>query len=169
MNVFVIGCLHLGHENMAKSRGFSCADEHDEYLIKQWNSVVDKRSKVFILGDVTMEKAAPYEKLTRLLGYKHVILGNHDRATDIDKLKGVVGKISGPVNYRGIWLTHIPVHPIEFEYRIRLNIHAHIHEVDLNDPRYFNVDAKRLDFKPLRLETIINNHKQQSINNGEIV
>ena len=33
---------HFGHENMAKKRGFSCAAEHDEHIIKMWNSVVNK-------------------------------------------------------------------------------------------------------------------------------
>jgi len=38
-----IADLHLGHENMAKKRGFSSAEEHDEHVIKMWNSVVHKR------------------------------------------------------------------------------------------------------------------------------
>jgi len=31
------GDLHLGHVNMAKWRGFSSVEEHDEYIIDQWN------------------------------------------------------------------------------------------------------------------------------------
>lgn len=73
--VYFIGCLHLSHENMAISRGFSGSLEHDEYLVKQWNKVISKRHKVFILGDVSMEKEAPYETLKRLNGYKHVNSG----------------------------------------------------------------------------------------------
>lgn len=42
MSVFFISDLHLGHENMAIKRGFSCADEMNEYIIKSWNSVIDK-------------------------------------------------------------------------------------------------------------------------------
>ena len=152
MSVFAIGCLHLGHENMAKFRGFSGSRDHDEYLVKQWNKVVSKRDKVFILGDVTMEKHDQYWMLGDLNGYKHVILGNHDRPQDVLSLLRHADKVSGPFKYKKeTWLTHIPVHPIEFEYRVKLNIHAHIHELDLNDSRYLNVDAKRLDFKPYRL------------------
>lgn len=155
MSVFVIGCLHLGHENMAIHRGFSGSVDHDEYLVKQWNNVICKRHKVFVLGDVSMEKEQSYETLKRLNGYKHVILGNHDLPQDVPKLLTYVDKVSGPFKYRKeYWLTHIPVHPIEFEYRVRMNIHAHIHEVDLKDPRYFNVDAHRLSYKPINFDEI---------------
>ena|SRR5690606_1655296 len=161
MNVFVIGCLHFGHENMARWRGFRSSEEHDNHLIEQWNKTVNKRSKVFILGDVTMESSDHYYKLGKLLGNKHVILGNHDKATDVPKLLQYCMKVSGPQKYKQMWLTHIPVHPIEFDYRIKLNIHAHIHHLDLNDPRYFHADAARLDFKPISIETIINNYLPQ--------
>jgi len=37
-----IADLHLGHINMAKHRGFSSVEEHDEHIVKSWNSVVEK-------------------------------------------------------------------------------------------------------------------------------
>mgnify|MGYP002477993094 CR=1 FL=1 len=51
-----IADLHLGHTNMAIKRGFLTVEEHDEYIITQWNSVVNKRDVTYILGDITMEK-----------------------------------------------------------------------------------------------------------------
>ena len=69
-----IADLHLGHENMAKKRGFSSAEEHDEYVVEMWNSVVGKRDVTYILGDVTMEKKTSYALLERLNGIKHVVL-----------------------------------------------------------------------------------------------
>jgi calcineurin-like phosphoesterase family protein len=74
-----IADLHLSHENMAKRRGFSTIEEHDEHIIEKWNSVVHKRDITYILGDITMEKSAPYHLLDRLNGQKYVVLGNHDR------------------------------------------------------------------------------------------
>jgi calcineurin-like phosphoesterase family protein len=106
MSVFIIGCLHLGHEKMAIRRGFLSSSDHDNYLIKQWNKVISKRHKVFILGDVSMEKDQPYELLKELNGYKHVILGNHDLPQDVPKLLNYVDKISGPFKYQNeYWLT----------------------------------------------------------------
>lgn len=150
-NVFHIGCLHLGHEQCAERRGFSSSEEHDEWLITRWNSMVNKRAKVFIHGDISMENSKHYHLLDRLKGDKHVILGNHDRPQDVAKLLEHVDRVSGPVKYKGYWLTHIPVHPTEFEYRnIKGNIHAHIHgrDIDVNG-QYFNVDAKGIGYTPM--------------------
>jgi calcineurin-like phosphoesterase family protein len=51
MSVYIIGCLHLGHENMAKMRGWQSSIHHDAFLVAEWNRVVNKRDKVFILGE----------------------------------------------------------------------------------------------------------------------
>lgn len=158
MSVYIIGCLHLGHENIAKMRGWQSSIHHDAFLVAEWNRVVNKRDKVFILGDVTMENPKSYRILDQLNGIKHVILGNHDSSRDITELLKHVEYISGPVRYKkDFWLTHIPVHPIEFNYRIKCNIHAHIHNVDLNDPRYINVDAHRIKYAPVLFDSIKNN------------
>lgn len=170
--VYFIGCLHFGHENMAKYRGFYDSCEHDEHLIRCWNSVVQKRAKVFILGDITMENSKHYHRLEELNGYKHVVLGNHDRATDIPELLKYVDKVSGMVDYNGYALTHAPIHPAEVVF-YRGNIHAHIHhdnklpEVVVSDRyndtgaimvetkhKYINVDAHLIGYKPLKFEEI---------------
>lgn len=72
MSVFFISDLHLGHENMAIKRGFSCADEMNQYIIDKWNAVIDKRDMVYILGDLTMEKKRDYPLLDILKGDKTV-------------------------------------------------------------------------------------------------
>ena len=97
-----IADLHLSHENMAKRRGFSTVEEHDEHIIAKWNSVVHKRDVTYILGDVTMEKSAPYHLLDRLNGIKHIVLGNHDRRQDTKKLFEYAESIAGMIQYKGI-------------------------------------------------------------------
>ncbi len=94
-----IADLHLGHENMAKRRGFSTVEEHDEHVIVKWNSVVYKRDVTYILGDVTMEKSAPYYLLDRLNGIKHIVLGNHDRRQDVKKLLEYAESVAGMIQY----------------------------------------------------------------------
>ena len=78
-----IGCLHLGHTNIAIHRGWNNAEEQDEFLIQEWNKVVSKRDLTYIVGDITMEKSLDYYKLDQLNGRKIVVLGNHDRHQDI--------------------------------------------------------------------------------------
>lgn len=172
MGVYFIGCLHLGHRNMALHRGFKDEVEHDEYLIEQWNKTVGKKDKVFILGDVTMEKTYSYYQLDRLNGIKHVVGGNHDLGQHTQELLKYVNKFSGCVDYKGYMLTHVPIHPNEVHF-YTANLHAHIHhenkleEVVVNNSyqdkdskleptahKYFNVDAKLLDFKPISFEEL---------------
>jgi calcineurin-like phosphoesterase family protein len=166
-NVLFIADLHLGHTNMAVKRGFKTAEEHDEHIISQWNKKVHKRDTVYILGDVTMESSKPYPLLNRLNGIKKVILGNHDVAKDIPELLKYVHSVSGMVRYKGIWLTHCPVHERELEFRVPRNIHGHIHENHVmreelyiegtvweKDPRYHCVSCEHVDYTPVTLEEL---------------
>lgn len=167
-NVRFIGCLHLGHEWMAKYRGFSCSEEHDNFLINSWNKVVHKKDLTFILGDVTMEKSQYYPLLDKLNGRKIVILGNHDLYKDVSYLLNHVESVAGMIDYKGFCLTHCPIHPNEVIY-YRGNIHAHIHQEKLFETivrsrdnssfentlnKYFNVDAKEINFMPKTIEEL---------------
>ena len=163
-----IADLHLGHKNMALHRGFSTVEEHDEYIIKKWNSVVSKRDTTYLLGDLTMEKSTSYHLLDRLNGIKHVVLGNHDRRQDVKKLLEHVDSVAGMIKYKGIFLTHCPVHPMEMDYRIKHNIHGHIHEKVVEydvklfgitlfkrvDQRYHCVSCEHVDYTPKTLEEL---------------
>lgn len=164
-----IADLHLGHTNMATRRGFATVEEHDEHIIAQWNSVVDKRDVTYILGDVTMEKKASYALLDRLNGVKHVVLGNHDRRQDVPHLLEHVGSVMGMKEYKGFILTHAPIHPMELENRFPRNIHGHIHDKvvmkdiheygyyvnEVPDTRYICVSCERVDYKPKSLYELI--------------
>jgi calcineurin-like phosphoesterase family protein len=159
-----IADLHLGHTNMATRRGFSTVEEHDEHIVASWNSVVDKRDVTYILGDVTMEKKSSYALLDRLNGVKHVVLGNHDRRQDVPHLLQHVTSVAGMIQYKGIILTHCPIHPMELEYRFPRNIHGHIHDSQVMkildgweeiDYRYICVSCERVDYKPKSLTELI--------------
>ena len=154
-----IADLHLSHKNMATKRGFSSVEEHDEHIIQKWNGVVSKRDLTYILGDVTMEKSAPYHLLDRLNGMKHVVMGNHDRKQDVKKLLEHVESVAGMVHYKGLILTHCPIHPMELDYWFNKNIHGHIHEKlvmlgDDIDSRYFCVSCEHVDYTPKTLEEL---------------
>ena len=158
-----IADLHLSHQNMATRRGFSTIEEHDEHIIAKWNSVVNKRDVTYILGDVTMEKSAPYPLLDRLNGIKHIVLGNHDRRQDTKKLFEYAESIGGMLQYKGIFLTHCPIHSDELNYGIVKNIHGHIHDKvvmkmldgwEVVDDRYFCVSCERVDYIPKSLKDL---------------
>ena len=79
--VFFISDLHLGHKNILSFagdyRGGDTVEEHDEWIVDQWNSVVGKRDVVYVLGDVAFTREG-LAKCNRLVGNKKLILRNHD-------------------------------------------------------------------------------------------
>lgn len=154
-NVRFISDLHLGHRNMAIRRGFKDEDEHDEYIIKKWNSVVNKKDVTYVLGDFTMERD-DYEKLNQLKGIKKALLGNHDKPQHVSSLLKYVNNVSGIVYYKKKYiLTHCPVHTDELKYRATYNIHGHVHENTIPDARYINVSAEVIDYTPKLLKELI--------------
>lgn len=157
MKVRFISDLHFGHENLAKNlRGFDSAIEHDEFIIQSWNDVVTNSKDItYILGDITMEHSKFYYLLDRLIGIKHVILGNHDRRQDVKKLLNHADSVSGMINYKKQFiLSHCPVHPTELDYRYSHNIHGHVHANTLGDKRYINVCCEAIDYKPKTIEEL---------------
>lgn len=163
-NVRMIGCLHLGHLAIAKWRGFETSEEHDEHLIEKWNSVVNKRDLTYILGDITNETSKHYHLLDRLQGRKIAILGNHDLPKHSKELLKHVDYIGGLMKYKGIFLSHCPVHPMELDYRVSRNIHSHLHEKSImimnengdliKDDRYHCVSVEQVDFKPVSISDL---------------
>jgi calcineurin-like phosphoesterase family protein len=151
--VYVASDLHLGQENMAKHRGFETVEEHVEYIIKKWNSVVGKRDTVYVLGDITMENSLHYHKLSRLNGLIRVVGGNHDMPKDCTKLLNYVESISGMISYKGWVLTHCPIHPKEL-YRFKGNIQGHVHSNSLKDGRYINVSMEAINYTPVLISNL---------------
>jgi calcineurin-like phosphoesterase family protein len=159
MSTFVCSDLHLGHESMVRNwrTQFNDIWHHDESIIDNWNSVVNKRDKVFVLGDVTMETRKHYYLLDQLNGFKTLIGGNHDLAKDSSELLKYFDQIAGMVKYKEYWLTHAPIHPDEL--RGKKNIHGHIHNrfVMLDgkkDKRYINVSMDVIGFTPQKIDEL---------------
>jgi len=82
---------HWGHANILKydSRPFATIEEHDEELVRRWNTVVSPGDVVYHLGDVAWHKKAIDTDilLARLHGTKILITGNHDKG-HVEKSKG---------------------------------------------------------------------------------
>ena len=84
-DTFFIADLHLGHDERNGRGGiirhahrpFSCIEDHDEALIKNFNDTVPKKALTYIVGDFAWKNHNKY--LSRLNGKKILILGNHDR------------------------------------------------------------------------------------------
>lgn len=134
---------HYGHKNIHKFRftdqqRFANADEHDEWYRSEWEKCVTRRDKVFVLGDAAFSDEKLREFGT-LPGRKVLVGGNHDNMTSLAAKLDVFEDIHGMVKYRGVWLTHAPVHPQDVGWpNIVGNVHGHVHSHTINDGRYFN-------------------------------
>lgn len=183
--IWLISDLHLFHANIIRGgkigiRPFGTLDEMHERIIDGWNSVVKEKDKVYVLGDLTLnrlrkrwDKPLPawwkdLELLTvSLLGQKRLILGNHDHL-DADRYAWLgFEKVLAYRELGGYILSHIPVHPEQFG-RYKGNIHGHLHEavvmdewneaqwpkLHTPDPRYLNVcvEQPHINYVPMLLD-----------------
>lgn len=154
--VLFISDLHLGHDKIHEFAGpfrGNCqnVDEHSEYIIDAWNSVVNKHDLVYVLGDVCFKKEY-LAQMKRLKGTKHLIVGNHDKFPIAEYLK-YFNKIHGFQKHKGeAWLSHSPIHPQSLRHLF--NIHGHVHQNSLDDLRYINVSVEALNGRPVSWEML---------------
>lgn len=153
-----ISDLHLGHKNLATSeiRKFSTVEEHDEYIINMWNkTVLSPKDLTFVLGDFTMERSHSYNLLSKLNGRIIGVGGNHDRPQDVRKLLEYIESINGLIEYKGFLLSHAPLHE-SIVNEVRGNIHGHIHSKTIDNPKYFNVCAEMIGYRPITINEMLN-------------
>jgi calcineurin-like phosphoesterase family protein len=163
---FVISDTHFGHANIIKFvdknnnniRPFSDVEEMDSYMIEKWNSVVKDGDRVYHLGDVVINRRC-LPILDKLNGKKVLIKGNHD----IFRLRDYVKYFDDIRAYKvipeyGIIMSHIPIHPESLK-RWKLNIHGHLHNNKLDDPKYKNVSVECINYTPLNLKELTNEVK----------
>jgi len=153
--VYFISDLHIGHKRICEFSGpmrGNCitVEEHDAWIIEQWNSRVTKHDLVWILGDVCFDKTK-LDTLKKLRGSKHLILGNHDEF--LVEYPKYFNKIHGFLKYKGAWLSHAPIHPDEL--RGKVNIHGHVHHKTVPDPRYISVCVEALNGIPVSWEELL--------------
>lgn len=142
--VLITSDLHLGHRTAAENRGFSPTEagiaRHDVHVIEALRAQLGKNSVLWVLGDVAM-KADTLTLLAALPGRKRLVMGNHDQFP-LAAYTAVFEGIHGLVRYKEMWLSHCPIHPQEM-YRVKLNVHGHIHKGAATKPLplpYFNVN-----------------------------
>ena len=155
-NTFFIGDSHFGHANILeyepKARPFDNLTQMHEALIARWNKVVRMCDTVFHLGDFCFgEKNIAFAEL--LNGHKHLILGNHDVYATEQYLK-YFKSVRGSIYWKGLLLTHIPVHPDCLGSRALYNIHGHLHSKRIDNPAYINVSCEQNNLTPLSAEQL---------------
>lgn len=181
-NTFFTSDLHFGHKNVIKfdNRPFSSVEEMDDTLIENWNTKVDNKDIVYILGDVSWyNDQETADILHKLKGHKILIKGNHDR------VHGQVRKqFDNVTSYDEIILDknkHIVLchYPVLFYNRHRYGsymFYGHVHnsldwlriesyrrEIEAEGISFnaYNVGAMVQNYEPVNFDEIIKNYERQ--------
>lgn len=155
-------CKFTRHDG-TKLRPWDNADEMSEWMIAEYNKIVHPDDRVYILGDVAMNRKALDRSVPRLMGRKVLVKGNHD----IDKLSYYAqyfDDVRAYVVKKGFILSHIPIHPGSMG-RWQVNIHGHLHYQSVMDggvapycqpdDRYLCVSVEHTDYKPVLLDSVL--------------
>ena len=142
-NIWFCSDLHFGHKRIGEFRqpwGITSEEENRERIKRDWNDVVTKRDDVYVLGDAcfTMDTLDDFRELK---GRKFLIRGNHDTLNTAAYLK-VFDEVYGLWKYKGMWLSHAPIHSDEL--RNKPNLHGHVHNSTIADVRYLNCCPENL-------------------------
>ena len=170
-SVFLTADPHFGHKGVCKFlrpdgatklRPWDSPEEMDEALVANWNDTVRPNDKVYVLGDVVINRRA-LATVGRLNGDKVLIKGNHD-IFKLEEYTPYFRDIRGYHVMNGLLLSHIPVHE-ESLARFGTNVHGHLHanevmKTDANgvrviDPRYVCVSVEHTDFRPVLFENVL--------------
>lgn len=151
---WLLADVHLGHKNIHKYRNFETNEEHDAIIKENYHHRVTKRDVVFFLGDIAFTHEALAEIKTWEGAKKVLIVGNHDleRGIKMRDLCDVYDEVYSFRRYKEFWLSHPPMHPEEL--RGKVNIHGHVHEKTIDDPRYFNTSMENINYEPINLEEV---------------
>jgi calcineurin-like phosphoesterase family protein len=123
-NVFFIGDLHFGHTGIHRFRTqFPDEKVHRRFLMDTWEDTVGKRDVVYVMGDAAFTQDG-LSDIGKLSGRKILIRGNHDLLPTESYLEHFE-EVLGALAWKGLWLTHIPIHPTELYGRT--NVHGHCH------------------------------------------
>lgn len=156
--VFFVSDHHFGHSGIMdfESRPFETVDDMNKVMIDRWNAVVRPEDKVFHLGDFSfLNKEKTAGIVSQLRGYKHLILGNHDRGRSRNWWLDVgFDEVSEhPIIYKDFFfLTHEPMYMNK--HMPYVNVHGHIHSQKYEGKNYFNVSVEHWNYTPITFEQI---------------
>lgn len=174
--IFMSSDLHFGHDRMFiwGPRGFESSQEHDEMIIRNWNSIVGPEDTVYVLGDLMLGDN-DYGKccVERLNGHIKLIRGNHDSNKRWNEVYPTIPNIelvgwADVINYckYHFYLSHFPTLTGNLEkeslHQMILCLHGHTHSKDKfyeDRPYIYNVALDANNNTPVLLDDIIEQMK----------
>ena len=169
--------IHFYHENIIKycNRPFSNAEDMNDILISNWNSVIKPDDDVIIAGDFihsgNLEKIKSI--IGRLNGRLWLVYGNHDGQNKLDRpvvVEMFEGRCYDSMDFQveddeiedGFLKFHINHYPCEYWTRGAIHLHGHIH----SGPKAET--SEKTIFKPLRYDVGVDNNNYYPISYEQV-
>jgi calcineurin-like phosphoesterase family protein len=151
---------HFGHENILKycNRPYKTIEEMNEGLISNWNEVVKKDDTIYHLGDFAMMRN-PDLILRRLNGFKHLILGNHDKKNrktyrNSPYLVSVHDVLELRFKDVTLWLSHYAHARWPHAHHGSLHLFGHSHGGFKGLGRSMDVGVDPMDYYPISIDEV---------------
>lgn len=178
--IYFTSDLHLGHNKdfCYAARGFNNIQEHDQTIIKNYNSIVNEEDEVYILGDLMLgeNRENSLALLSKLKGHKHLILGNHDTKKKVELYQEFCDiesfDYATMIKYKkySIYLSHYPTLCMNYDQGVKVwNFHGHTHSKEKFSEfgQCYNVALDAHNMFPVSIENIILDiraHKEERAN-----
>ena len=186
-NLFFTSDTHFNHTNIMKfcNRPWTNVNDMNDELINNWNSVVNKDSTIFHLGDFAWgNNWMPF--LNKLNGKKILIIGNHDlKNKDAYAIEHgfeyVTQQLYINVEHRKIYLNHVPMLCYGGTYRKDddkvYQLFGHVHSgpnsntgldyerLKMLFPTQYDVGVDNNNFTPISWNEVNNKIQKQIKNN----
>lgn len=156
MTIWFTSDLHIGHTNIIKycKRPFRDVQEMDEALIRNWNSVVQPRDQIYVIGDMCLARAEyGVSRIGRMNGEKFLIEGNHDKAClKSEKFRNLFAWIRPlyelkvqdsnlSIGSQRIVLCHYAMRVWNKSYHGAWHLYGHSHGTLTDDPKSLSMDV----------------------------
>lgn len=159
MTIFFTADHHFGHAGVIRmcGRPFSGVDEMNRQMIARWNAVVGPADEIWHLGDFAYKMPAADARgiWDALNGRKHLIRGNHDKASVAEwGWESVQDLHEIAVDGRRVVLCHYPLAEWPGFYRDSIHLHGHVHG-NRSVAGAVDVGVDCWDFRPVTLDEIL--------------
>lgn len=171
---YYIADTHFYHKNILQyeNRPFNTVEEMNKHIIKCWNTKINNKDTVYILGDFAFAKTEKIEELLEQLnGNKILIKGNHDIFLRNKKFNQklfikIVDYLEIKDGQYDLVLSHYPFAIWNKKHYGAIHLYGHVHSASKEESspifpvlnsleNAYNVGVDIIGYSPLSLKEIL--------------
>jgi len=160
MKIFFASNLCLSRPKAVKSRGFETAEEMNNALIKNWNSVVKPNDIVYHLGDFAWDPLSSEDAMNRLNGNINFMTSEWDSAIyeTIEKFENHV-LLDNTIQYvdtKDLVISYWPLADWAGRTKNTIHVHGGTKVLTTMKDKHININCNidKWELKPVELKTI---------------